>query len=305
MKTTRKHAVALAAAALLAVGGCSASDGAGETSEHSEPAATAQGTSDAHVAELAQGTEPKRAAGGAAKAERDTTGPAIISTGTVSLRSKDVDRTRFDVQEQVDTLGGSIGEEETTTDDEGKAATSRLVVRVPQKHFDKAMKEISDLAQLARATRSEEDVTTQVIDNEVRIRAQEKSLKRIEVLLAQADDIAQIVRIESELSTRQANLDSLKQQQTWLKDQTSMSTITVNIAHTSTPEEKEDEEHSAFVGGLIGGWDALSTLGRAMAGTVGALLPFAVLALLLGWPSRLLWRRFRRAGRPARTPSAA
>src|SRR3546814_20955289 len=86
-------------------------------------------------------------------------------------------------------------------------------------------------------------------------------------LLAQADDIAQLVRIESELSTRQANLDSLNQQQTWLKDQTSMSTITVNIAHTSAPEEKEDEEHSAFVGGLIGGWDALSTLGRAMAGT--------------------------------------
>src|SRR3546814_4195017 len=82
------------------------------------------------------------------------------------------------------------------------------------------MKEIGDLAELARATRSEEDVTTQVIDNDVRIRAQEKSLKRIEVLLAQADDIAQIVRIESELSTRQANLDSLKQQQTWLKDQT-------------------------------------------------------------------------------------
>src|SRR3546814_17439818 len=76
---------------------------------------------------------------------------------------------------------------------------------------------------------------------------QEKSLKRIEVLLAQADDIAQIVRIESELSTRQANLDSLKQQQTWLKDQTSMSTITVNIPHTSAPEATEAEEHTAFV----------------------------------------------------------
>src|SRR3546814_11098258 len=126
---------------------------------------------------------------------------------------------------------------------------------------------------------------------------QEKSLKRIEVLLAQADDIAQIVRIESELSTRQANLDSLKQQQTWLKDQTSMSTITVNIAHTSAPEEKEDEETSAFLGGMIEGWDALSTLGNTMTGTFGALLTFPVMALLLWWPSRMMWRRFRCTGR--------
>src|SRR3546814_19832917 len=107
------------------------------------------------------------------------------------------------------------------------------------------MKEIGDLAELARATRSEEDVTTQVIDNDVRIRAQEKSLKRSEVLLAQADDIAQIVRIESELSNRQANLDSLKQQQTRLTDQNSKSTLTVHLATTSTPVEKEQEDNRA------------------------------------------------------------
>src|SRR3546814_14725602 len=115
MKTTRKYAAVLAATALLAVGGCSSGDGSGDTSEQSEPAAATQGTSDTHMAESALSAEPQSPAGGATKEERDTTGPAIISPRTVSLPSKDIARTRFALQHQVDTLAGRNGEEEKTT----------------------------------------------------------------------------------------------------------------------------------------------------------------------------------------------
>ena len=68
-----------------------------------------------------------------------------------------------------------------------------------------------------------------MIDTGVRVRAQEASLKRVELLLAEAKSLKDIIWIESQLTNRQAELDSLKSQQTWLKDQTSLSTITVDI----------------------------------------------------------------------------
>ena len=131
----------------------------------------------------------------------------------------------------------------------------------------------------------------------VRIRAQRRSLRRIEILLDQAVSIRDIVAIESQLTRRQADLDSLEQQQAFLKDQTSMSTVTVNIQ--LTPEEpvkkKEKEEDDAgFLSGLETGFKALVVFAVGLATVIGALLPWAVVLLLVGGPLWLLVRRLRR-----------
>ena len=86
--------------------------------------------------------------------------------------------------------------------------------------------------------------------------------------------------IESELAQRQAELDSLAQQQAYLKDQTSMATVKVNIERLPDPKAavaKDDD--SGFLAGLAAGWDGLKTTVVAVATVVGALLPFAVLVL--------------------------
>ena len=233
-------------------------------------------------------------------------GRAIISTGVVALRDEDVAQARFDVQKIVDTHGGEVAEEKTRTDDDGAISQSRLVVRVPADDFDAAMEELEEVAELESSNRSSEDVTTTVIDNEVRIRAQTESLRRIETLLARARTIRDIVSIEAQLTRRQADLDSLKQQQAWLADQTSLSTITVFLEQKPDPRKKAEAEDAAgFLVGLRAGWDALTTFTTGVITVVGALLPFTVLLVLLGVPAWVLLRRRVSAGRTGRTPSAA
>ncbi len=229
---------------------------------------------------------------------------AVISTGTVSLRSPDVAQARRDVQRVVDAQQGSVSEENTETDDDGTTSYARLVVRVPSAKFAAAMTELETTAELRASNRGSEDVTTQVIDTEVRVRAQQASLRRVELLLSRAQSIKDIIWIESQLTTRQAELDSLKSQQSWLKDQTSLSTITVDITTVSKKEaEKKDKDEAGFLVGLTGGMKALAGAGSALATIAGALLPFAVLLALLGFPLWLLRRRLS-AGRTARTQSA-
>ncbi len=228
---------------------------------------------------------------------------SVISTGTVSLRSRDVAEARREVQRVVDAQGGDITDENTETDDEGRTSYSRLVVRVPSAKFSASMTALEEAAELRSSNRGAEDVTTAVIDTDVRVRAQQASLKRVELLLSRAQSLKDIIWIESQLTSRQAELDSLKSQQSWLKDQTTLSTITVDI--TAVPEKEKaekDEDEAGFLVGLEGGMKALGASASAIATVVGALLPFAVLVLVLGFPVWLLARRRRTAQPPSPQP---
>lgn len=228
---------------------------------------------------------------------------SVISSGTVSLAGEDVRETRRDVQRVVDAQGGEITDETTETDSEGDTSYVRMVVRVPSAKFGETMSALEQVGVLRSSDRGSEDVTTQVIDNGARVRAQEASLRRVELLLAEARDLKDVIWIESQLTGRQAELDSLKSQQSWLSDQTSLSTITVDIStHRVVENPPEEERPAGFLAGLDGGSKALGAVVTVLSTILGALLPFAAVALVLGLPVWLVVRRWRTAA--PRTPAA-
>lgn len=250
------------------------------------------------------------AAASAAKGARGPVTPAmeraVISSGTVSLVSEDVASTRREVQRVVDAQGGQVTEETTDTDADGDTSYSRLVVRVPSARFGAAMAALEEAGALRSSNRGSEDVTTQVIDTGVRVRAQEASLERVELLLSEARTLKDIIWIESQLTDRQAELDSLKSQQSWLRDQTSLSTITVDIAVEDVVEDEPDErdEPAGFLAGLKGGTEALGAMTTAVTTILGAVLPFAAVGLVVGLPVWLLVRRRRGPVPPVDSPAA-
>lgn len=222
----------------------------------------------------------------------DLDAPAVISTGTVSLESTDVGEARFEVRKIVDKFRGTVTEQETTTGDEGEVTTARLVLRVPSARFSEVTAELEEVATLTGSTSAGQDVSTEVVDVEARIRAQSKSVARIEALLARAENLQQIVTIESQLSSRQAELDALLSRQTYLKDQTSQSTITVYIEQPDErSDDPDDDTDDGFLGGLSDGWDSFVTGFGAVLTVVGFLVPWLVLLLLIGIPTRLLLKR--------------
>jgi hypothetical protein len=229
----------------------------------------------------------------------------VISTGTVSLTGDDVREARQDVQRVVDASGGEVTEEQTDTDEDGAPVYARLVVRVPAGSFNDAMTALEKVGDLRGSDRKSEDVSAQVIDTDVRVRAQEASLRRVEQLLARAQSLKDIIWIESQLTSRQAELDSLEGQQAWLADQTRDSTIVVDISRTPEDPPREEKADAGFLAGLDGGMAALGAVAVGVATVVGALLPFLVVLALLGVPAWLLVRRSARRRRAAATPPAA
>ena len=300
-----RHVLAGLLLTAVALTGCSG--GAGDTP-------LVDGGGDAEAAGAAEAPAAARDAGnadadtGVRGAPRNGTtaprAPAVISTGTLTIESEDVGRARFDLGKVVDALDGQVADEKTTAGSDGEVRLSRLVLRIPSENFDQAMAELGRLGKVTASTRKAEDVTGEVIDTEARIRAQEQSLERVEVLFARAQNIRDIVAIEAQLSRRQAELDSLKGQLAWLEDQTTLATITVYLEQAPDEERTEKDDHNAFVSGLQAGWDALTGAGAALATVAGALLPFAVVGLVLGVPTWLLVRRWL-PERPFRRPATA
>jgi hypothetical protein len=298
---------ALTMTALLAA--CSSDDSGGDAASgeassetSSDSAGSSSDTSSGSSSGADRSTSQSDTAGASDGSADGPTTPemqrSVISSGTVSLAGEDVRETRRDVQRVVDAQGGEITEETTETDSEGDTSYVRMVVRVPSAKFGETMSALEQVGVLRSSDRGSEDVTTQVIDNGARVRAQEASLRRVELLLADARDLKDVIWIESQLTGRQAELDSLKSQQSWLADQTSLSTITVDIStHQVVEDEPEEERPAGFLAGLDGGSKALGAVVTVLSTILGALLPFAAVALVLGLPVWLVVRR-RRASAP-------
>ncbi len=221
---------------------------------------------------------------------------AVISKGQISLHTDDVEKARFELQKLLDKWDGVIANEESGADENGTTQLARLELRVPSPRFAEAMEALAGLGTLVDRSRTSEDVTTQVIDIEARIRSQRASLARIEALLAEARDLNQVIAIETQLSRRQADLDSLEQQQKYLADQTSLSTITVYLAVPDDDVTKDDD--GGFWSGLTSGWKALGSSTEVALTVIGAVLPFAGVLGLIALPSWVVWRR--RTGRAGR-----
>ena len=233
---------------------------------------------------------------------------ALIRTGAVELSSGDVEKAREQVVKIADRYAGVVDDEQSSTDEKGDLSYTRLVLRVPSPDYDEAFAAIKAAAHLDHATSHTEDVTTRLIDTTTRLRAERRSIARIEVLFGRADSIRTVIAIESELARRQADLQSLERQAAYLRGQTAMSTLTVTIDRTTSHAAQQRHGHHGFLGGLSAGWHSLTGTAGAAATALGALLPWAVLVAILAVPGVPLARLVRRrvsAGRSGRTPSAA
>lgn len=222
---------------------------------------------------------------------------AVISTGHIELTSPDVAGARDRVDAILAGGGGRIADENTQTDERGHVTLAHLVLRVPSERFATTMTDLAGVATLRSSTRKAQDVTTEVIDTDARIAAERAGVHRLRQLVTRAANLPALLAVERELTARQGELESLQQQRAYLTDQTSLATITVDIARHVAPSPAT-RSTGGFAGGLRHGWHGLVAVVVALLVALGAVLPFAVALALVGIPAWLVVRRFRRQPEP-------
>ena len=201
---------------------------------------------------------------------------SIIRTAYVSIRVEDVGAATRDVRSLVGRRHGIISAEDSQVT--GDSTYSSMTASVPAAELDAFISDISSLGTVESVSANAQDVTTQVVDLDARIEALQTSIDRMSQLLAQAEQIDDLLAIETQLSQRQAELDSLTAQRAWLGDQVAMSSVTITLAPTTTLAEVDAP---GFLSGLRSGWAAFVSAIAVAITAVGFLLPFAIILILV------------------------
>ena len=291
---------ALLLAGVLALAGCTGTDGTRSGPAAGDKAAAPAAQDDAEGGGAA-GPGPGRAAGAeggqTAAAPRPTS--HVIRTTSLTVRVKDVSKSLEEARTVVENAGGTVGDETTDRDSEGRER-SRVVLRVPADGYQEVLEALEGSGRLVDRRAKAQDVTDQVVDVASRVMSQRASVARIRELMDRASGLSDVVALEGELSTRQADLESLLARQASLKDRTRLATITLSLSETAVQKAAEDDGGPGLADALRGGWDAFVGMFHWIALALGAVLPFLAGAALL----LFLWARFLR-GRTANRTAAA
>lgn len=220
-------------------------------------------------------------------------GPLLIVTGDATVVVSDPAEAAEGFQEVVKDLGGTVDSTwESNTDYD---RSSSVTVRVPSDKFEELTAHLPEFGEVEFQNTSSVDVGQQYVDLDARVSALEDSLKRLQALADQAETTEELLQAEDMLTSRQADLDSLRQQLQWLDDQVAMSTLSV----TFTTEVVRSEDGFSWEHA----WELFVQSVTAFAYLVLVALPWALFAaaivLLIRW---LLSKRRNRPepGRPAK-----
>ncbi|MFJ8859298.1 DUF4349 domain-containing protein [Streptomyces sp. NPDC102451] len=303
-RTGRRSRV-LAAAGLLVVLMATGACGSGSDSGAEGFKSAADGPADSKAgpaADTGAGEAARKPAADAASSAPDP-GSAVavhvIRTATLAIEVKSVPKAVAAARSTVEDAGGLVAEETTERVDDTHDV-SHLVLRVPQARYDEVLRGLTGSGKLLSRTSNAKDVTGQVVDVESRIATQRASVARVRDLMDKAEKLTDVVTLEGELSSRQADLESLLAQQASLKDRTTLATVTLELSEPEGRGDDSEEEGTGFLDALRGGWDAFVTMLRWIAVAIGATAPFLAAAAVLV----LLWRLLRgRLPRRRTTPS--
>jgi hypothetical protein len=224
----------------------------------------------------------------------------LIRTATLELSSANVTEVANKARDVASRLDGFSGQEEV------KDEVATLTLHIPSNQFDKALADLTALVPDGLISRKQtaEDVTEQLVDVDSRISTQKQSVERVRALLARAQTVGEIVQIESEVTRREADLESLQKRRETLTGQVALSKVTLKVTKRGQPaaQAPASEDESGFIAGLKGGWNGFLATGGWLLNVVGVLLPFLIVLGVPGYFALRWWARRRRVITPRTSP---
>jgi hypothetical protein len=281
----------LAFIAALALGGCAAGamNSTTESGDATFDGESAEAFADAPVDEAGADLQ-------------SVDGRSVITTGHLYLTVDAPLEAAAEAARIAERAGGRVdGRSEYSPEQRGYAG-AELVLRLPSSTLTATLEELRALGEVEELTLQASDVTREVQDVDARITALRSSVERLLALQDAAATVEDLINLETAISDRQGQLESLEAQQRYLADQVDLSTIRLTIGSDA---EAPIDEPDTFLSGLVTGWEALVAVGSGMLVLLGVMLPWLALLGVLGLIVVLIVRSARRRRVRVTTATAA
>lgn len=223
--------------------------------------------------------------------------PQLIKTVELELKVDDTRLSIEAVQQIVRQQQGDLLQLQDTVPVSGATPhQAYLQLRVPQNRLDQTVTQLIALGQVKNQSLSAEDVSSQLVDYEARLRNLQKAEESVLEIMERSGEIGDVLKVAQELQNIRENIERIRAQLETLKTRVAFSTINVYlvepIALVPGPDRTWSQE-------LQTAWQASS---RALGNSVRAMVvviiwtaTFSPYWLAIGG-GILLYRRRRKPG---------
>lgn len=256
--------VALIAATTLAFAPACA---AGHSPNSSAPSAPQSDAGFAPAAPAPESGPGMKNAPAPAEVQRD-----IVKTASMSITTGNPAAVADKAVSLATDAGGRVDSRSEDAGSSSGRARISLALRVPAEKLEGTVDEFKKLGTVQTVEVRADDVTSQRVDLDARIKALQTSVDRLLGIMRDAKDPEALIKAEDALSQRQAELDSLRAQRTALGDQISYSTVNLDI--TAEQIGGPAPQYQGFWGQVERGWHGLVSAASGAVMLFGLLLPW-------------------------------
>ena len=275
--------LALLALVLAACSGANDADnGGGET-----PAATEAALGDERVA-----SEPGGAAAGPVVTGLPGVEPRIVKTATLrlSVRKGGFEAAVDEARASATALGGFVVSSSASQAGRGRLVRGSLVVRVPARDYERAVRELRRVGRVDALTDDAQDVSSELVDLEARRRHLEAVERQLLSFLDRARTVSAALAVQSQLNETQLELERVLGRLRFLEEQTAYATISLTIAERGLAPAPTDGDWGVVDAWRDGAQAFVTVAGKVFVFAAGA-APLVLLFALAWLAARLIRRR--------------
>ena len=165
----------------------------------------------------------------------------LIKTVSMDVETENFDELTGKLENRVKDLNGYIENSNVRGNSRyNESRYSSMTIRIPSTELDKFVNEVAEISNITWKSESIEDITLNYVDVESRKKALEVEQERLLTLLEKAENIEDIIAIESRLSDVRYELQSYASQLLVYDNQVEYSTVNLNISEVKrlTPQEE-------------------------------------------------------------------
>ena len=217
----------------------------------------------------------------------------VIESAQVTLETKDLPTTEKQVLDLLSKRQGIVGSSSVTLDGNGRR-NGNYMLKVPTGHLQTYVNEIAALAEVVVRQRSlsSQDVTEEFVDISARLDNMQRHEVRLREILAKANTVEEILKVEKELAAVRAQIESTTGRLKAMTGKIEMSTVQLRISEVTVMTEAN------FFGKLKSiirdSWVAAGDVVLYLIATVIILSPLALLVAAIWW----WWKRRSKSKQP-------
>lgn len=226
-------------------------------------------------------------------------GRKLIKTVRLEMQTKEFDALVEGLRNKIQEMDGYIESSSVWGNSYyyNNTRSSEYTVRVPSDRLDEFIQVVSGLGNVTYKNESVEDVTLQYVDVESHQKALETEQERLMELLEQAENLEDLLTIESRLSEVRYELENYGSQKRILDNQIDYSTIYINVTEVERITEVGEKTFFEEIAGRFN--NSLYNVGRGLRefvivliGSLPVLAVWAVVfALIILVIRKLFWKK--------------